>query len=112
MDHAGNAAEVNQTMHLLPPRSAKPGDPFPGGGHREWDHERHTNHAGEDKWPLDDVLQDFAPKERLIKPHVTGYMQASLEERKQAKHSSKADKTADSRDPSQWRNRQSDHQES
>src|SRR5262245_13530502 len=106
MDHAGDTAEVNQTMHHLPPRSAKPGDPFPGGGYRQWGHERHANHAGEDKWPLDDVLQDFAPKERLIKPHVTGEVQACLKEGEQPKHSAKPDETADSRDPSQWRNRQ------
>ena len=99
-------------MDPLPARAPKTADPLSGGRDGQRNHQKESRHPRQNKWTLVDVLQDFAPHEKLVQPDVGHEMNESLKEGKQADHPAKSNQAADTSNSPKRRDRESDHQES
>ena len=99
-------------MDPLPARAPETGNPLSGGCDGQRKHQKKSSHPRQNKRTFVDVLQDFAPHEKLVQPDVGHEVDESLKEGKQADHPAKSNQAADTGNSPNRRDRESDHQES
>ena len=70
MDHARRRADINKPMQELPPFAAKSGDPLPGGGDCQRNHQNETRRTRSNEGPLNHVLDNVGNRERLVQQKI------------------------------------------
>src|SRR5512138_2951057 len=68
--HAGDCAQVSQTVQQLPPPSTKSCDPFLCRSNRQRNHHYESAETGSNKRTLVNVLNDIRNREKLIEPRI------------------------------------------
>src|ERR1051325_2864311 len=88
MNHARDRSEINETMQSSPAFAAKSLHHLVCRRDRQRQHEEKRSHAREDERTFRDVLSDTQQVEETIEPNVSEQVKRTVEECKQAEHSS------------------------
>src|SRR5262249_9780673 len=88
MNHAGDCANVSQTVQPLPTPPTESCDPFLCRSNRQRNQHHESTETGGNKRPLINVLNNVRNREKLIEPCVRQEVQKSVEKRIEPQHAS------------------------
>lgn len=91
MHHAGNGAQVNKPMQLLPALAGQASHHSFSRGKRQRDEQDEAGETGSDERALDYVFRDALKVKELIQPDIGREMQASIKECVETYHPAQSD---------------------
>src|ERR1039457_3168585 len=86
MNPSGQRAEIDQPMQPLPAHETEAPNPSGGGCDGQRNQQNEPSHANGDETALHHILPHFLNIEKLVQPHPSGQVEASIKECEKAQH--------------------------